>query len=400
MSDLFWPGEHRAGDAMSQSAFLTALGAVENAWLTVLVDARIAPESARADLGALLSDGDAAALAERAEQDGNPVTGLVALLRDRSDQETSTWLHRGLTSQDVVDTALILCLRDALDTLDRHLTAQTGTLAALAEQYRDTPALAHTLTQAALPTTAGLRFANWLSGTLDAADQLSALPPLAVQCGGAAGTLAAATELTGSADGALELSTALAVQLRLAPSRPWHTTRGTVTRIGDALVACCDAWGHIAADITTGCRTEIGEYREGTGGASSTMPHKSNPMLSILVRRNAMTAPGLGATLHTASAASVDERADGAWHAEWATLRTLVRNTVVAASQTTELLAGLRFDAGRAAQNLAAADGVLAEQQTMARLTGRQPAADYTGAAGLLVDAAVERARQYTKEQA
>ena len=194
---------------------------------------------------------------------------------------------------------------------------------------------------------------------------------LPVQVGGAAGTLAAATELAGSVDGAIALSDALAAALRLAPAPPWHTTRSAVTRIGDALVTCCDAWGHIAADVATGSRPEIGELAEGEGGGSSTMPHKSNPIRSVLIRRAALTAGPLGATLHTAAAASVDERADGAWHAEWATLRTLARRTVVAAAHTSELLTGLRVDAARAAANLAAADGVLSEQQTMTELTGR-----------------------------
>ena len=92
----------------------------------------------------------------------------------------------------------------------------------------------------------------------------------------------------------------------------------------------------------------------------------------MLLRRAALTAPPLGATLHAAAAASVDERADGGWHAEWATLRTLARRTVVAAAQTTELLAGLRVDTERAAANLAAAGDLLAEQRTMAELTGAQ----------------------------
>ena len=87
------------------------------------------------------------------------------------------------------------------------------------------------------------------------------------------------------------------------------------------------------------------------------MPHKNNPVRSVLIRRAAMTAGPLAATLHTASAMSVDERSDGAWHAEWATLRTLARRTVVAAAHATELLAGLQIDAARAAANLAAADG-------------------------------------------
>ena len=171
-----------------------------------------------------------------------------------------------------------------------------------------------------------------------------------------------------------------------------------ITRAGDALVGCCDAWAHIAADVATGSRREIGELAEGRGGGSSTMPHKNNPVLSVLIRRVALTAPALAATLHTASAASVDERSDGGWHAEWATLRTLTRRTVVAAAQTTELLTGLQVDAERAAANLAAAGDVRAEQRSMAELTGRPSHSEYTGASEQLVDAVLQRARHHLKE--
>jgi 3-carboxy-cis,cis-muconate cycloisomerase len=205
--------------------------------------------------------------------------------------------------------------------------------------------------------------------------------------------------LTGSAEAALHLTEGLATALRLAPTPPWHTGRAVITRHGDALVTCCDAWGHLANDIATGSRTEIGEFSEGTGGGSSTMPHKANPVLSVLLRRNALTAPHLGATLHAASAAGVDERADGGWHAEWATLRTLVRRTVIAASQTADLLADLTVHPERARANLAAADGLLAEQQTMSELTGRSPGADYLGASTQLIDGTLDRARQYLEEQ-
>ena len=107
-------------------------------------------------------------------------------------------MHRGLTSQDVIDTALVLCLRDALSRVGGEIATQVGTLAGLAERHHHTPMLARTLTQPALPSTVGMKVANWLSGVLDAADAVAALPPLPVQAGGAAGTLAAATELTGS----------------------------------------------------------------------------------------------------------------------------------------------------------------------------------------------------------
>jgi 3-carboxy-cis,cis-muconate cycloisomerase len=164
------------------------------------------------------------------------------------------------------------------------------------------------------------------------------------------------------------------------------------------MVGCCDAWGHIANDIATGSRTEIGELTEGNTGRSSTMPHKANPVLSILIRRAAVTAPALGATLHTASAAGVDERADGGWHAEWATLRTLTRRTVVAAAETTELIAALKIDTERAGVNLAAAGDILAEQRSMAELVGRPAHSGYLGASDHLVDAVLQRVRNHLKE--
>lgn len=381
---------------MSDEAFLAALVDVENAWLAALVEQAVAPASAAADVTALVDHTDAATIAAGAEKDGNPVTGLVALLRSRTDGDTARWLHRGLTSQDVLDTALMLCLRDALGALRAQLSAQVRALAGMVAAHRYEPLLTRTLTQPALPGSAGLKFAVWLGAVLDAADTLDCVPAPSVQAGGAAGTLAAATELTGSADAALAMSAALAVKLSLAEALPWHTSRARLTRAGDALVTCCDAWGHIANDVAAGVRA--GELAESSGGGSSTMPHKSNPVLTVLLRRAALTAPALGATLHSASAASVDERSDGGWHTEWAALRTLVRATVVAASQATDLLTGLRFDAARARSNLHAAEGIDAEQRAMARLADRQPAVTYSGAADQLVDAALRRAGAYLKE--
>lgn len=397
MTDLFWPGDHRAGDLMSDRAFLAAMVTVEQAWLDGLVGAGIAPEAAKADLGECLADGDLEAIARDADADGNPVSALVALLRGRTAQPTARWLHRGLTSQDVVDTALMVCVRDAVDRLREELAEQVRTLSGLTETHSATPMLARTLTQPALPSTAGAKVARWLSAVLDAAEPLAELT-VPVQAGGAAGTLAAAVELSGSVDAAISLSDSLAVALGLAPAPPWHTVRSAITRIGDALVSCCDAWGYIASDVTTGSRPEIGELAEQDGGGSSTMPHKNNPVRSVLIRRTAITAGPLAATLHTASAMSVDERSDGAWHAEWATLRTLARRTVVAAAHSTELLAGLQINSERARANLAAADGVLSEQQTMTELTGRAATEGYLGAAEQLVDAALQRAGNYLKD--
>ncbi|MGB3520195.1 MAG: lyase family protein [Mycobacterium sp.] len=395
MTDLLWPGDHRAGQIFSDAAYLAALVRVENAWLGVLVDSGIAPATARSDLSAAITAADVEPVAVAAEATGNPVPGLLALLRDRTGHESARWLHRGLTSQDVVDTALMLCLRDTLDRVRSELSRQVRTVAALAETYRDSPMLARTLTQPALPTTLGMKFAHWLTGLLDGADCVAALPELSVQAGGAAGTMAAATELTGSPTDALALSGRLAAALGLAEGPPWHTTRSVITRVGDALVTCCDAWAHIANDVAASNRSEVGELAEGSGGGSSTMPHKNNPVLSLLIRRTGLAAPSLAAGLHAASAAGVDERSDGGWHAEWAALRTLSRNAVAAASQTTDLLAGLVIDTDRAAANLASAGDLLGEQRAMTELTGNTARRDYTGATSHLIDAVLQRAHHW-----
>jgi len=398
VTDLFWPGDHRAGDLMSDNAFLAAMVTVEDAWLDVLIRAGIAPAEAKADLVAAVGPDDAERIATGAEADGSPVLGLVALLRERTDGQTARWLHRGLTTQDVVDTALMLCVRDAKVRIDQEMAAQITTLSRLTEDYRATPALGRTLSQPALPTTVGAKIAGWLNAVLDAAGTVAALSPLPVQVGGASGTLAAATELTRDPDRAVGLVDDMATTVGLAARGPWHTTRATVTRIGDALVTCCDAWGHIAGDVVTGSRAEVGEFAEGHGGGSSTMPHKHNPVLSVLIRRAALSAPALGAVLHAASADSVDERSSGGWQTEWATLRTLTRRTVIAAAHTSDLLGNLQPSAARAAANLDAGGDLLAEQRVMADLVGEPALPDYTGAAQLLIDATLARARNYLGE--
>ena len=403
MTDLFWPGDERAGDVLSDAALLAAMVDVEAAWLDALVAAGIAPPEAKADLPGLVGAADVPGIAAAAEAGGNPVIPLVALLRERvgADTEAARWLHRALTSQDVVDTALVLGIRAAAQAVRRDLADQIEALAALVATHRDTPMVARTLTQHAVPTTFGLKAAQWLGAVLDAADAVTGLD-FPAQVGGAAGTMAAASELAG-VDGARRLAADTADRLGLADAPPWHTTRTTMTRAGDAAVAATDAWGRIANDVLTLGRPEIGELAEGTGGGSSTMPHKANPVLATLIRRAALTTPQLAATLHLAAAGSVDERADGAWHAGWATLRTLLRRTRVAGSQTADLLAGLRVHPDRMRATLdAARDDVLAEQRSMAALTAADAAPDtqphYLGAAGPLVDAVLHRARAQLEE--
>jgi 3-carboxy-cis,cis-muconate cycloisomerase len=389
----FWPGDHRADDHFSDQTFREAMLAVEMVWVDVLVEAGIAPADARAPLSGLIEDYHEEWLVEETEAGGNPAGALVGLLRSVLEDERPTaasWLHRGLTSQDVVDTALMLMAQDAVAQLQVELRGQAERLAALATTHRGTPMVARTLTQHAVPTTFGLKAAQWLAGVLDAYDDLDRLV-FPVQIGGAAGTHAALVELGGSPQ---DIVVQVAQRLDLAPSAPWHTRRTTMTRIGDALVRCTDAFGRIAEDVLILSRPEIGELAEGTGGGSSTMPQKHNPVLSVLVRRTAMTTPMLGATLHLAAAQQNDERAGGSWHAEWTTLRDLVRRTLVAASHTFDLVADLQVDRGRMAATLhGAREQVGAEQWSMAELAGKVPSFAYLGIAAELVDSVLERAK-------
>jgi 3-carboxy-cis,cis-muconate cycloisomerase len=409
MTNLLWPGEQRAGEHMTDRALLSSMVAVESAWLRALAGAGLAPrECAGVDLSGLLGRDDAAAVAVAAEDGGNPVIPLVQLLRGRADPAIAPWIHRGLTSQDVVDTGLMLAVGAVVDDLISQLRQQGSTLIGLATLHRSTPMVARTLTQHAAPITFGTKVAGWLNGVLDAVERLSALV-IPIQIGGAAGTLAGAVELAAlvseapdPGDVAVELMRSAAIALGLQVRAPWHTTRTPVTAIADALVGCTDCWGRIASDVVTLARPEIGELSEPVGqgrGGSSSMPHKQNPVLSILIRRAAIAAPPLAATLHTAAALANDERPDGAWHAEWDTLRTLCRRTVVAGSQCGELLAGLTVNAERMAENLGSAD-VSGEQRAIADLAGKEPSATYFGAAANLIDETLRRARQLLGQSA
>lgn len=393
MTSLWWPGDHRAGAAMLDQSLLEQLVRVEQAWLDALVAAGVAPGPG-ADLHEAALALDLEALAVDAESGGNPVIPLVGRLRERLVEPASTWVHRGLTSQDVLDSAVVLCAREAVLAVRQQVADQVDVLAALTREHRDSPMLARTLTQPAVPSTVGVKLATWLHAVLDADEGLADLR-WPVQLGGAGGTLASLVELAGG-DGARALRTDFADRLGLEPAAPWHTRRAAVTRLGDATVTATDAWGRIANDVLVLGRPEVGELRDGSAGGSSAMPQKANPTLAVLVRRAALAGPAHASSLHLAAAEQVDERADGGWHLEWQTLALLLRQTLVAASQTTDLLRGLVIDADRAAARLAAVEhDVRAEQRSLAALTGREPAPTYDGLAGDLVDEALARAREH-----
>jgi 3-carboxy-cis,cis-muconate cycloisomerase len=400
VSDLLWPGDDRAGDLFTDASVLAAMVRVEAAWLDALVLHGVAGPDARDDLSGLIGSEDAPDVARAAEGGGNPVIPLLKLLRSRLNERNpaaASILHKGLTSQDVLDTGLVLCLRDALRRVGEDLGAQIGTLARLADEHRATAMAGRTLTQHAVPITFGLKAASWLTGVLDARDAIAAAAArLPLQIGGAAGSLAAPVALAGSPEAVRDLVDITAAALDLPARPPWHTARAPLTGAADALVTCTDAWGRIANDVLAAARPEIHELGEGAvdgRGGSSAMPNKQNPVLSILIRRAALAAPPLAATVHAGAAAAVDERPDGGWHVEWATLRTLARRAVVAGSQTAELLAGLRVETAWMTANLASArPGINAEQRSVAPQAA--PGEPYLGATDQIIDAAIARAKE------
>ncbi|MFH5227953.1 lyase family protein [Antrihabitans spumae] len=390
--DLLHPGSHRAAGLVDDHALVAAMLDVEVAWFAALASVGIASR-AQADLVADIAkqwQPDLDQLVVDAEAAGNPVVALVAGLRAAvADPAAAALVHRGLTSQDVLDTALILLARAALARIRDNLRTLATDLASLVRAHSDTVMAGRTLTQYAVPITFGLKAARWLAGVLDALELVrTSADRLPVQCGGAAGTLALAGELTESP---LILARAFADALELRdPGAPWHTTRTPITDIGHCLVTTCDALGVIASDTVQLGRPEVGELSEGVvagRGGSSTMPHKRNPVLGVLVRNAALQAPLLGAQLHLAAAQAVDERPDGAWHSEWNALRTLLGLTVTASSQAGELIAGLEVHVDVMAKRAtAAAEALLAERGT----EDRNPAT-YLGSSAEFADRVLDR---------
>lgn len=373
--------------AVSDAAVLDALVAAEVALVRALASVGAAPAEVADSVSAALGwtgvgEGcrghglDAADLAVAAVAAGNPVVALAGMLRQRVPEAARSWVHRGATSQDILDNALVLLARSTAERVRDDLHRVEAALTALAAANRDVVAAARTLTQHAVPTTVGARAAGWARSIRRAIVRLDAArAELPVQLGGAAGTLAAFVADLG-AERAAELPAAYAAELGLRPAdAPWHTERWPVTELGDALVQAIDAVGVFATDVATLTRTEIGELAEAAGGGSSAMPQKANPVASVLIRSAALRAPQLGATLHLAAALAVDERPDGAWHAEWPTLRELLRLALGAAAHAASLAAGLTVDREAVTRNLALTDGLIVSERlglVLVPLIGRE----------------------------
>lgn len=316
---------------------------------------------------------DLDALAQAAVAAGNLaipfVKQLTAAVAAR-DAEAARFVHWGATSQDIIDTALVLQLGEAMPHLQADLLALGNGCAALATSHRDTPMVGRTWLQHALPTTFGLKAAGWLDALrrdlrrVDAASvQVKVL-----QFGGAAGTLASLGQ------SAPAVARALANELKLdIPALPWHAHRDRLVEVATALGVLTGTLGKMARDISLLMQTEVAEVAEPTGpgrGGSSTMPHKRNPVGCAAVLTAAVRVPPLVATM-LSGMVQEHERALGGWQAEWDTLPQIVTLAAGALRQMGQVVSGLQVDTARMRANLDMTHGLILGEAAMLQLGGR-----------------------------
>jgi 3-carboxy-cis,cis-muconate cycloisomerase len=364
----------RADQELSDQALLRAMLDAERALAVASARAGVVPDRAATVIGAACQAGlfDPDELGRRALAAGNPVVPLVAdlteLVAAEAGPAAARWVHHGATSQDILDTACSLVAVRALGPILEDLEAAAEECARLADTHRATVMAGRTLGQQALPTTFGRKAAGWLVALDEAAAGLATVrrDRLAAQLGGAAGTLAS----LGPA--AVEVVRGYAEELGLAePILAWHTNRVRVAELAAALGVAAGVLAKLALDVTLLAQTEVGEVSEGGEGrgGSSTLPHKHNPIGAVLVTAATRRVPGLVATV-LGSMAQEQERATGAWHAEWEPQVELLRLVGGAAARTRELLGGLEVHPRRMGENLAATGGLLLAEPVANQLAG------------------------------
>ena len=341
--------------AVSEMAWLTAMLRFEAALATVQARLELIPGTAATAIAAACDPErfDVEEIGRAAVMAATPVVPLVDALRREVGGEAAGFVHYGATSQDVLDTAMMLIAREALDLMLVDLSALASECAALAHRHRDTQMAGRTLLQQARPISFGFKAAMWLIGVVEARRRLAAIRSggLAVQLGGPVGTLDSFGQR------AAELVTCLARELGLVdPTLPWHSTRGRIAELGSALSVAAGAAAKIALDLSLLAQTEIGEVAEAAGGRSSAMPHKRNPARAIEARSAFAGVTAQAAILHAAMAGE-HERSAGAWQSEWPALSEAFRLAAGAVGRTREALQGLQVDAGRMRDNLARLEG-------------------------------------------
>ncbi len=353
------------------ATFLQHMLNVEAALARAEAATGVIPKAAAAPIAAACRTDriDIATLAEAATRAGNLAIPLVKALTAevaKSDAEAARYVHWGATSQDIIDTATMLMLRAAIDALLADLDHAIAGFAKLAATHRNTAMVARTWLQHALPMPFGLKLAEYAAALHRSRARLKTLRDhgLALQFGGAAGTLAAL------GDKGLAVSEALANELQLpVPDAPWHTHRDRIAEAASVFAILAGTCGKIARDVSLLMQTDVGEAFEPAGagrGGSSTMPHKRNPVAAASALAAATMAPNLAATIFAAQVQE-HERSAGPWHAEWPTLPTLMLVTSGALNAIVDIAEGLEVDSERMRANLDTTHGlIMAEAVTMA----------------------------------
>ncbi len=392
--DMFGTAAMRA--VFGELAFIARCAEVEAALARAQARLGIVPGEAAAAISAAVAavaanpeSLDLARLQRETATVGYPILPLVRQLAERavglqptglSRGAAGRWLHWGATTQDIMDTAAVLQIRDGLVLIEADLDAVRGHLAGLARRYRDTPMAGRTHLQHALPITFGYKAAVWLAAFDRHAARLDELKPrvLAVQFGGAAGTLAS----LGEGEAALASRTELARELGLAePAISWHVARDAIAETVQFLALVGGSLAKIAFDVMLMSATEFGEAAEpfvAGRGSSSTMPQKRNPISCELILA-AARALRQHAGLILDAMVSDFERATGPWHVEWIALPESFGYAAGALDQAGFMLGGLIVDPVRMAKNLGMTHGLIVAEAVMMGLaphTGRNEAHD------------------------
>jgi 3-carboxy-cis,cis-muconate cycloisomerase len=363
--------DHEVAEAFSDSAVIRAMLEVEAALARVQGRLGVIPEDAAARISDVASsfEPDIGGVAAGAEKAGVPIIPLVEQLRSAVGGEAATYVHWGATSQDIVDTGLVLRLRDVADLLAERIDRLSGALAKLADDHRGTVMAAHTRSQQALPTSLGLKAAIWLSPLIDHAARLQELRPrlLAVQLGGAVGTLAAL------GDRGIEVMEALGRELDLtAPAVPWHVQRDNVAEFAGFLSLVTGSVAKMAQDMILLAQSEVGELRPGAGGGSSTMPQKSNPVACEVMVTAARSNAALLSAMHQAMIQEHERGAPG-WQLEWLTLPQMAVTTGATLKHAISVVETLQVDAARMRANLDASNGLILAEAASFALSQHMP---------------------------
>lgn len=361
LGDRVWSGEARLA---RMAAFEAALAGAQAA-------AGLVPGAAAEVIDSVCAGtvADANTIYDAAREAGNPAIPFVNALTaavGAVDGSAAGFVHYGATSQDLIDTAHMLALAEIADGLDDILAGVVADLRALALAHAETPMAARTLLQQAAPITFGLQAALWAVAVSRARARLGAVrrEEMAVQLGGATGSLAVM-----SGRGAA-IRADLGVRLGLAdPGFCWHVVRDRVLGVAAALVGVVAAAAKVAGDVMLAMQSEVGELDSAGRGGSSALPHKRNPVDSLLPAAALPVAAGHLAAL-AAAQAHPHQRAAGQWHAEWAVLPALSSLALAAGERLAELVAGLEVDSRRMAANLALTRGALAGEALAAALAG------------------------------